>query len=359
MELWHGELPEFVEVTRAKAIVPQMLRQYERCHGSTPSPAEVKSWGISLTAMSNVADGQGDEVGVSVEYHLPLSGQRIDVMFTGKDATGQANALVVELKQWDDVGVEDSYSLNVMVGDAEHVHPCQQAAGYVDFLNDVHGAFVDERVTGYPCAYCHELGGSGGEVLRDGRFAAILAQSPLFQRGDEDALSDYLHEKVGGGDGLDILEYVRKGRFKPSRKVLDSLVDVIRRDQRWHLLTSQQLAYNAVLAEVQRAVARKTRSAILVRGGPGTGKTVIAVQLLADVLRAGYSAAHRTRRQGVYDSYACCVQRRRQALHLEHEHAESPLPGARPLARRRGPPDSSEQRQPLDEDSRSKSEIPG
>jgi hypothetical protein len=204
--------------------------------------------------MSDVADGQGDDVGVLVEYHLPLSGQRIDVVFTGRDDQGQANALVVELKHWDDVSLEDRYTLNVLVGDAEHLHPSQQAAGYVDFLKDIHGAFVDERLTGYPCAFCHELDRSDGEVLRDPRFDDLLALSPLFQKGDEDALGDYLRMRVGSGEGLDVLDAFRKGRFKPSRKVIDCLADVVKRDERWHLLERQQLAYNAILAQVQRAV---------------------------------------------------------------------------------------------------------
>lgn len=294
MELWHGALPDFVETARDGSLVPQMLRRFERIHSSTPSPAEVTSWELSLGAMSDVADGQGDDIGVSVEYHLPLSGQRIDVVFTGHDEAAQANALVVELKHWNEVSLEDKYTLNVTVGDAEHLHPSQQAAGYVDFLKDVHGAFVDERLTGYPCAFCHELEGTAGDTLRDPRFDELLALSPLFQKGDDDALADYLHRRVGQGDGLDVLDALRKGRFKPSRKVIDCLADVIQRDERWHLLERQQLAYNAILAQVQRAVDRKKRAAVLVRGGPGTGKTVIAVQLLADVLREGYSAAHST-----------------------------------------------------------------
>lgn len=294
MELWWGDLPEFVNEAGSKTIVPSMLRQYERYHGSQPSPAEVNSWNLSLTAMARVADGEVDDIGVSVEYHLPLSGQRIDVLFTGADAAGKSNTLVVELKHWDTASLEDRYALNVMVGGAEHLHPSQQAAGYVEFLNDVHGAFVDGMVIGYPCAFCHELDDSGVAALGDSRFARLLSASPLFTPAEEEKLAEHIDRTVGSGNGLEILESVRKGRFKPSRKVIDCLADVIKRDERWHLLDSQQLAYNAVLAEVQRATGQTRRSALLVRGGPGTGKTVIAVQLLADVLRSGCAAAHST-----------------------------------------------------------------
>jgi hypothetical protein len=294
MELWRGDIPEFLDAVQSRSIVPQMLRQFDRWHGGTPSPSEVKSWEVSLTALGSAVDGQASDVGVSVEYHLPLSGQRIDVMFLGRDCHQQANAVVVELKHWDTVNIEDEFSMNVLVGDAEHLHPSQQAQGYVDFLDDVHSAFVDGAVKGHPCAYCHEMNEEGETVLRDARFRPLLTGSPLFVRTNSDDLGDYIADAVGAGGGLEVLEEVRTGRFKPSRKVIECLADVIERDKRWHLLESQQLAYNAVLAEVRRAVQREGRSAFLIRGGPGTGKTVIAVQLLADVLKLGLTAAHST-----------------------------------------------------------------
>jgi hypothetical protein len=90
------------------------------------------------------------------------------------------------------------------------------------------------------------------------------------------------------------MERVRRGRFKPSQKVVQRLEEVIKQDSRWTLLDTQRKAYNTILAHVRRVQQRGGRSAILVRGGPGTGKTVIAVQLLADALREGFSAVHST-----------------------------------------------------------------
>lgn len=73
-----------------------------------------------------------------------------------------------------------------------------------------------------------------------------------------------------------------------------NLEAVIASKESWKLLGEQRVAYNAILAEMQRLLKKKGRSVILVRGGPGTGKSVIAVQLLADALRMGLTAAHVT-----------------------------------------------------------------
>lgn len=295
MELWRGELTEFVRETQVGAIAGHMVGQFYRLHGYQPNPAEVRSWDHSLRAMAAVADDAStDDIGVVVEYHLPLSGQRIDVMFVGRDASRQPTSLVVELKQWSQVRLEDEYSLNVLVDGHEMAHPCQQAADYAGFLSEVHSSYVGGELNAVPCAYLHNMPPFLGVPLKDPRFADVLAESPLFLDGDEPQLSAFLNDHVGEGDGVALMERVSVGRFRPSKKVIDSLEDVIKGDSAWHLLEAQRLAHNAILTAVKRARAKKGRSAILVRGGPGTGKTVIAVQLLADALRMGMAAAHST-----------------------------------------------------------------
>ena len=99
---------------------------------------------------------------------------------------------------------------------------------------------------------------------------------------------------MGGGGGLDVLARVTGGTFRPSKGVLETLEEVLLEDERWHLLDAQRVAHGAVLAEIRRLARRGGRSVVLVRGGPGTGKSVIAVQLLADALRLDLAAAHST-----------------------------------------------------------------
>ena len=72
-----------------------------------------------------------------------MSGKRVDVVLVGRDLHGQPTALVVELKQWSDVTLDEEDGRNVLVGGAEHAHPSEQAVDYADYLSDIHGAFVD------------------------------------------------------------------------------------------------------------------------------------------------------------------------------------------------------------------------
>jgi hypothetical protein len=297
MELWHGDLPEFITASETSALADQMRQRFVTLHRRAPGESEFVSWRESLRAVASVADRSAitDDVGVLVEYHLPLSERRIDVMLFGEHSDGHANSLLIELKRWDTAELEDEYALNVLTGDQEHVHPSQQALDYAEYLKDVHSEYADQPFAIRPCSYCHEMSATAGSALRDGRFTDLLAASPLYLAGDEPALGSLLEKEVCGGRGVELMLHVRGGQFRPSRRLVESLDAVMRSDDEWHLIDEQRKAFNAIWSEVlRRRYSRDARSAVLVLGGPGTGKSVIAVQLLAEALRANLSAAHAT-----------------------------------------------------------------
>jgi len=322
MDLWHGPLPRFVELARSGRIATDMVAAFYARHGAPPSVPEIRSWEQSLTALADIVrdsrltqsalairstanepDASAGQhaaaessagVSLSAEYHMPLDGRRIDVLLFGTDNARHNRAVALELKQWSACEREDEHSLNVLVERREHVHPSQQASDYAAWLADYHSAFVDGDVHADSAAWCHNMTGVAAATLRAPVFGTLLARSPLFIKSEEEQLVDYLAQKVGAGGGMEVLDRVTGGHFRPSVQVIECLEAVIRAKQEWHLLDEQRLAYNAIIAGIRRAQASRARSVVLVRGGPGTGKTVIAVQLLADALRLGLTAAHTT-----------------------------------------------------------------
>jgi hypothetical protein len=297
MELWHGDLPDFVNGAQAKRLAGEMEARFRQIHRRPPGESEYQSWERSLAAFAQVVDtgARTDDVGVLVEYHLPLSERRIDVMLFGKDAAGAPNSVLVELKQWDNADFEDEYALNLMVGNAEHLHPSQQALDYAEYLRDVHLEYVAGTLGVLPCSYLHDMPVGRAQAVSDPRFAELLADSPVFLKGQEADLAELIGRSVAKGDGYPLMQAVRAGTFKPGKKVLDCIEEVIRLDDEWHLLDEQRKAFNAIWAELLRIRAsRERRAAVLVRGGPGTGKSVIAIQVLANALRERLAAAHST-----------------------------------------------------------------
>ena len=60
------------------------------------------------------------------------------------------------------------------------------------------------------------------------------------------------------------------------------------------LLDEQQVAYQVVLRAVEHARRADAKEAVVITGGPGTGKSVIAVALLGELAKRGYNVSHAT-----------------------------------------------------------------
>jgi len=322
MDLWRGPLSEFVREAGSGVLPSRMVQQFYAYHRSMPSPAEARSWENSLLALSRVASipelsgsaisigvggasqlGEGgisnppdlgDAVGVCTEYHLPLTGMRVDALLFGTDEARTPSTTLIELKQWSKASLVDEWNRNVVMQGAEYLHPSQQALDYADWMRSYHSSFSRGNVGMSACSYLHNMAPEDADALRDERFSPLLERAPLFLNGDEPSLREFLARRAGFGGGLDVMEEVTGGHFAPAPGVLDCLEEVLRGKGEWHLLDTQRVAYQTILAEIHRLRVKPRRSVILVRGSPGTGKTVIAIQILADALRLGLKAAHST-----------------------------------------------------------------
>jgi hypothetical protein len=298
MELWHGNITEFVTEGMAGSLAAKMLYQFYNHHGYQPSESETRSWNNSLRALAEVSgEISSKDIGIVLEYHMPYTGCRIDALFFGTNAKHEHSADIIELKQWSKVTLEDDFSLNVIVNGVEHPHPSQQALDYARHLSDIQSAFQDRNIMPYSCSFCHNLGDQNVSLLKDLRFADLLKRSPLFTGNDREYFINYLNDSVIFGKGIQLMDFFINGRFKPNKKLLDILDSVLNSSENWHLLDKQRVAYNCIWSKVmklKRLGKSAPRAAILIRGGPGTGKSVIATQLLADAIRNKFTAVHST-----------------------------------------------------------------
>jgi hypothetical protein len=298
MHLWSGSLPEIQKEVDAGSLTGQLIQSFYNHHRYAPSAGEIKSWENSIRELAGSAGRmQKQDVGVVIEYHLPYSLSRIDALFFGRNREGAYSTSVVELKQWSDAKLPDDDSLNVLVMDQEHVHPSEQALDYANHLEEIQSTMVECDIQTRPCAFCHNMPKSKRTALDDPRFENIVQQAPMFKMEEYDDFASFLDDTVGWGRGVVLKDRFVNGRFKPNKKLLDVLDDVINRDEKWHLIDNQRLAYNAIWSKVlalRKAHRKYDHVAIIVKGGPGTGKSVIATQLLADAVRNNFVAAHST-----------------------------------------------------------------
>jgi uncharacterized protein len=292
--LFAGSCAEFVELAPASSLTAHLISESNRRWG-TVSPSEEHAWRRSLTALAEVARASDlESAGVGVELRLPLTDRRIDASFVGRDEASYPRVVLVELKQWDRAEPSE-FPDNVVVGGAEVLHPSIQVASYAEYLRGSHSAFTEHGFTLSPCAYLHDMPRVVAQRLTSGQYTTAVAQAPIFVRGDEENLRRLLRESVGRGAGMDLLPSVIEGRYSPSKQLMESVSKALNGSPMWTLLDEQRVAFNVVRGLVQRAARTGEKAAVVVVGGPGTGKSVIAVHLLIALSREdGYRACHAT-----------------------------------------------------------------
>lgn len=299
MRLYSGSSVDFIDDTTRNQIENILVEQFTLEFGHRPGDSERRSWSNSLVRMKDVlSEGKLRDNGVLLEYQLPFSSRRLDCMVTGKDREGKQRAEIVELKQWD--WCDEAYEPNEVVAEVGRgrrvvLHPCVQVAGYEQYLRDMHSAFdgADAIELG-SSAYLHNLRRAAGAPLLSTKFAETLSLHPLFLSDDFDSLVERLVARLGAGHGVPILRRVEAAPARPSRKLMDHVADMIRGQSAYRLLDEQQVAYDTIVSACEAPPKTRTQRAIIVKGGPGTGKSVIALNLMAHFLESGRNARYAT-----------------------------------------------------------------
>ena len=245
--------------------------------------SEIRSWRNSLTALAEVVTRAGlVETGVGVELKLPATDRRIDAFFVGRSQAEEPGVVLVELKQWS-TAAPSQFPDNVVVGGHEHLHPSVQAACYAEYLRGSHSAFSAGELALHPRAYLHNMAIEDAASLRGIRYEGAVADAPFFVSGEEDRLAELLLDRVGRGDGMALLPEVIRGHYRPSLRLVDSVRRALKESSVWTLLDEQRLAFNIVRGLTERAIKSGEKSVVVVTGGPGTGKSVIAVHLMVSL----------------------------------------------------------------------------
>jgi hypothetical protein len=300
LRLYAGSSRLFIEDTYQNRISEKLRLSYFEQFGCNPSQSEVNSWKNSLRATSMVFEhAHLTDHGVIVEYQLPQSSKRLDCMICGKDDSGKDKAVIMELKQWDRCKQADGENEVVTwVGGSERetLHPSAQVGQYRAYLEDTHTAFHEgsDPIQLNACAYLHNYPYDAKDVLFDGKFREVVLRNPVFTMDDVPRLETFLVDWVGAGQGLEVLRRVEESKYRPSKKLMDHVGNVVKGKPEYVLLDEQLVVYDKVFAIAKEGFHDKKKTVLIVKGGPGTGKSVIAINLMADLLLKGYNSQYAT-----------------------------------------------------------------
>ncbi len=278
----------------ASTLVPTMSEQFAFTYGHRPSPGEVRSWERSLIVLANDLHDAGlDQVEILLEYRLPLTSRRVDVLLCGvHPRTTDSSYVVVELKQWsratpvdgtDDVVLDD--------GRGRRLHPAAQVGAYCDYIADFNASLqgTTERLSGV--AYLHNATDDGIAGLWD---YPQTRTTRMFTRQGRGELLAFLQTVLTPDSGANAADDLMDAAIKPSKQLMALAAKEIQDREQFVLIDQQQVAYSMVMRAVDRARVATTKHVVIVTGGPGSGKSVIALSLLGELSRQGRTVLHAT-----------------------------------------------------------------
>jgi hypothetical protein len=288
------------EALRSEAQSDRLARhlaeQYSFALGRRPSQSEVRSWERSLPVLAeDLRDAGLVDVEVLLEYQLPLSSKRVDALVAGvHPKTGRPSYVLIELKQWSQAEAhDDADDLCYVESYGRHpvLHPAEQVRRYCSFLSDFARAIEHEPDAIAGAAYLHNATEFGIVSLRG---LSEDEHGRLFTRDRRSDFLDFLRSRLAPSSGADAADRLLTSAVAPSRQLLQVAAAEVNSREQFTLLDEQQVAYRLVLTAVERARRANTKQVVMVTGGPGSGKSVIALSILGEMFRQGRAALHAT-----------------------------------------------------------------
>ena len=264
-------------------------REFQRKLFRRAGESEVNSWRNSMKEMRQVLndpDIPGDSL-VSIEYNIPLTGKRIDFILTGRNAQLEECAVIIELKQWSDVqATQQDAVVNTWLGkgNINTPHPSYQAWTYAALIEDYSEVVQNEQVRLSACAYLHNL--DSAKVINDPFYKAHTDRAPVFISKDARKLSEFLKRHVKYGDQNDLMYRIEHGKIRPSKNLADSLSNMLLGNREFLMIDDQKLVYEMAL-DLAHPRKDSGKRVLIVEGGPGTGKSVVAINLLSEFTQRG------------------------------------------------------------------------
>jgi DUF2075 family protein len=285
-------------VANPNSVVEQLVEQLIYSALRRPAPSEVRSWQRSIPVIArDLVDAGLGSVEVLLEYQLPLSSLRADVILAGAHPiTGRPSYVIVELKQWTHAHHwEDDRNLVTVPGmpGGPKSHPVRQVRNYcshvTDFARALHGD--EDAVAGV--AYLHNA--TQRESVADLYDFDFDVQGQLFTGGERGRLHSFLRSRLDSHvPGAPYADELLRSTIGPSRQLLALAAEEVQSREQFTLQGNQQLAVDLVMHEVEQAHRADNKSIVLVSGGPGSGKSVIALSLLGELSRQGRQVLHAT-----------------------------------------------------------------
>lgn len=314
MIVYEATKSEFLRDVFHDELVNNICRNYNAKIGRI-NEREVRAWDNSMQYMYKVLSDQEipKDAGVAIEFKIPYTSKRVDFLLSGKSG-GKNSVVIVELKQWKTVevirGKEAIVKTVINRGLVETTHPSYQAWSYAALIKDYNENAQKEEIELFPCAYLHNYVDQGAhDPLTDKVYHYYIEQAPAFIKGQAKKLRDFIKKHIQYGDNKENLYKIEKGRIRPSKSLQDSLNSMLKGNPEFIMIDDQKVVYEQAIYLAKKALRTNTKQVLVVNGGPGTGKSVLAINLLVELTKQSLVCQYVTKNAAPRNIYATKLKR--------------------------------------------------
>jgi uncharacterized protein len=289
MIVYQATKKSFIDDILSNDIENIIHREFQRKLNRKTQVTEINSWKHSMQYMSNVLADPGipDQSGVSIEFQIPQTSNRIDFIITGKNESQTEYALIIELKAWSSCQLTGKDAIVKTIlnrGYQETSHPSYQAWSYAALLKGFNQTVYEESIELQPCAYLHNYAADG--IIDNEFYQYYVKKAPLFLKSDARKLQDFIKRYIKYGDDTSIMYRIDSGKIKPSKALADSIGSMIKGNDEFIMIDDQKVVFENALALANQS-SENDKNVLIVEGGPGTGKSVVAINLLVKTTKKG------------------------------------------------------------------------
>ena len=174
----------------------------------------------------------------------------------------------------------------------------------------------DDKIQVYPCAYLHNY--EQDDVITNKFYSEYIQKAPVFLKRDALKLCDFIKSHVKYGDKNQIMYRIEHGKIKPSKNLADQLVLMLKGKEEFIMIDDQKVVYETAIKYAVESSPTK-KNVLIVEGGPGTGKSVVAINLLVALTKRELVAQYVTRNSAPRLVYEANAHRFNQKIsHFKH-----------------------------------------
>lgn len=310
MIVYDGLKRDFLYSVENDTIAMEIERNILEKMGKHTVANEFRSWDNSMQYMYKVMNDPEipADAGVAIEYNIPQTSKRVDFMISGYDINGKPGLVIIELKQWDKLEkVENTEALvQTYTGGAVRkvVHPSYQAWSYAQLISDYNAAVQDQKISLVPCAFLHNYIRKDIDPIDDNQYKAYISEAPAFTKGQVSDLRAFIKKCVKKGDQKEVLYTVDHGKIRPSKSLQNAIASMIAGNKEFVMIDEQRVVYEEIIKVSVKCQKDHKKRTVICKGGPGTGKSVIAVQLLAELTQRGQVVQYASKNSAPRQVYA-------------------------------------------------------